>query len=1071
MGKGEANLHQQQPNHEGQSASGLICPGCSMVFNRIAKGLSFRCVFVLVLSLSVFLSGIFWILPHRATNSGFDATQAIKLSATVQAYFRLEKPVTDLVPHIGRLEYDINGEIGVPGTEVAILSMHQFPAHNWTDVVFGFLSDPINVPIVPVSLSVLRSSLVELFLKQSNLTLTTSIFGQPSTLEILKYPGGITVIPGQPASIWQLPEILFNFTLNNCIDDIVENFGELKEQLKFGLYLRPYENVYLQITNTMGSTTAAPVVVQASLMSEFGGFGPQRLRQLAQIITGSPTKNLGLDNSVFGKVKSISLSSYLKGTLSATPPTVSPAPTPEPSISPYLASPVYAPAPSPDIHHLSSAPSKVPAHPHPCPHQGSRIPPSSPPTSRSYPTVPPTYPPRIPPSSSPPSSQLSPHVSPAPVVSYAPSPEDKGIAQDLISPSPGPSLSSLAVGPLYKEIRLLQLSGVFIFLLFCWSRRFFEHLQRRAKKKSLQKEEIREKEGEIPDALRMGKSEANLQQQQQQRQTQEAQNSSGLICPRCSVVFRKIGKELSFRCVAVLILSFSILLSGIFWIPHYYANSSQFDAKEKIKLSATVQAYFRLEKPVMDLVPRIRRLEYDINGEIGVPGTKVAILSMHQFDASDLTDVVFGALSDPINVPIDPVYLSVLRSSLVDLFLKQYNLTLTASIFGQPSMFEILKYPGGITVIPVQSASIWQKPQILFNFTLNNSISDIVENFVELNEQLKFGLHLRPYEDVFLRMINIIGSTKAPPVVVQASLVSDVGVIVPERLKQLVQTITGSRAKNLGLNNTVFGKVKSISLSSYPKGAPVATSPTPSPAPSPEPTPSPAPSPEPTPSPAPSPESSISPYPASPVHSPEPSPHSHYLPPALSPDIHHLPPAPLPDIYLLPPAPSPDIRHLPLAPSPGIHLLSPAPSPEIHHLPPAPSPEIHHLPPAPSPEIHHLPPAPSKVPAHPRPCPYHGSRIPPISSPTSRSNPTAPPTYATNGSPYSPSLSPSSQLSPHVPHAPITFYASSPGNKGSAQDSISPSPSSSSSAGAFYKEIWLLEFSGLLIFHLLCWFG
>ncbi|TQD69311.1 hypothetical protein C1H46_045156 [Malus baccata] len=86
----------------------------------------------------------------------------------------------------------------------------------------------------------------------------------------------------------------------------------------------------------------------------------------------------------------------------------------------------------------------------------------------------------------------------------------------------------------------------------------------------------------------MGKSEANLQQQQQQqqqRQTQEAQNSSGLICPRCSVVFRKIGKELSFRCVAVLILSFSILLSGIFWIPHYYANSSQFDAKEEIKLS------------------------------------------------------------------------------------------------------------------------------------------------------------------------------------------------------------------------------------------------------------------------------------------------------------------------------------------------------------------------------------------------------------------------------------------------------------------------------------------------------
>ncbi|XP_048439270.1 inverted formin-2-like [Pyrus x bretschneideri] len=542
----------------------------------------------------------------------------------------------------------------------------------------------------------------------------------------------------------------------------------------------------------------------------------------------------------------------------------------------------------------------------------------------------------------------------------------------------------------------------------------------------------------------MGKSEANLQEQQQQqqqeqqRQIQEAQNSSGLICLRCSVVFSRIGRELSFRCVVVLILSFSILLSGIIWIPHFHAIISQFDARQEIKLSATVQAYFRLEKPVTDLVPHIQRLEYDINAEIGVPGAKVAILSMHQFDASDQTDVVFGALSDPINVPIDPVFLSVLKSSLVELFLKQSNLTLTASIFGEPSMFEILKCPGGITVIPVQSASIWQKPQILFNFTLNNSISDIVENFVELKEQLKFGLHLRPYEDVFLRIINKIGSTEAPPVVVLASLVSDVGIIAPQRLKQLVQTIRGSRAKNLGLNNTVFGKVKSISLSSCPKGAPSATPPTPSPAPSSEP--------------------SISPYPASPV----PSPGIHHLPPApaLSPDIHHLPPAPLPDINPLPPAPSPDIHHLPLAPSPGTHLLAPAPSPDVHHLPPAPSPEIYHL-----------SPTPSKAPAHPRPCPYHGSRIPPVSSPTSRSNPTAPPTYDTNGSPYSPSPSPSSHFSSHVPAAPVAPYASSPGNKGSAQDSISPSPSSSSSAGAFYKEIWLLKFSVLVIFHLLCWFG
>lgn len=119
--------------------------------------------------------------------------------------------------------------------------MHQNDAYNWTNVVFGVLSYPINAPMIPVSLSVLRSSLVELFLKQTNLTVTTSIFGQPSMFEILKFPGGITVIPGQSASIWQIPQILFNFTLNNSTSDIVENFVQLKEQLRFGLHLRSYE--------------------------------------------------------------------------------------------------------------------------------------------------------------------------------------------------------------------------------------------------------------------------------------------------------------------------------------------------------------------------------------------------------------------------------------------------------------------------------------------------------------------------------------------------------------------------------------------------------------------------------------------------------------------------------------------------------------------------------------------------------------------------------------------------------------------------------------------------------------
>ncbi|CAL2254146.1 unnamed protein product [Prunus armeniaca] len=137
----------------------------------------------------------------------------------------------------------------------------------------------------------------------------------------------------------------------------------------------------------------------------------------------------------------ISLSSYLKGTLNATPLTPSPAPSPEPTISPYPASPVHSPAPSSDTVIISHQhhPTKVPPHPRPCPYHGSGIPPSSSPTSHPNPTVPPTCAPNGSPysPSTSPSSQLPPHVLPAPVVSNAP----KGSAQDLISPSPSPSLS------------------------------------------------------------------------------------------------------------------------------------------------------------------------------------------------------------------------------------------------------------------------------------------------------------------------------------------------------------------------------------------------------------------------------------------------------------------------------------------------------------------------------------------------------------------------------------------------------------------------------------------------------
>lgn len=67
-------------------------------------------------------------------------------------------------------------------------------------------------------------------------------------------------------------------------------------------------------------------------------------------------------------------------------------------------------------------------------------------------------------------------------------------------------------------------------------------------------------------------------------------------------------------------------------------------------------------------------------------------------------------------------------------------------MFGDPLSFEVLKFPGGITIIPFQSAYLLQKVQIGFNFTLNFSIHEIQENFQELTSQLKSGLHLAAYE-------------------------------------------------------------------------------------------------------------------------------------------------------------------------------------------------------------------------------------------------------------------------------------------------------------------------------------
>ncbi|PKA49998.1 hypothetical protein AXF42_Ash017537 [Apostasia shenzhenica] len=335
MGKPEEQ-HIEIPPAESAAAAATGAP------HRCAAGIrrlfSVRCGVVLILSVGVFLSAIFWI-PHGRFRSGLVPDRASAASAEIQASFILQKPLSLLASHTEKLEYDIFEEIGIPNTKVSIISMQPTAAMNSTSVAFGVLPDPTHASISLPALSLLRSSFIDLVLQQINLTLTSSFFGETLSFEVLKFPGGITIIPPQTASIWERTQALFNFTVSNSIFQIKDNLKEMKEQLKFGLKLKTHENVYVQMTNVDGSTVASPVTVQATVLSDYGfdNLPPNRLKQLADILTVSHDQNLGLNHSVFGEVNSIVLSSYLNMLVSSLG-----APCPSPSLAP-----VAAPWPSP----------------------------------------------------------------------------------------------------------------------------------------------------------------------------------------------------------------------------------------------------------------------------------------------------------------------------------------------------------------------------------------------------------------------------------------------------------------------------------------------------------------------------------------------------------------------------------------------------------------------------------------------------------------------------------------------------------------------------------------------------
>jgi hypothetical protein len=112
---------------------------------------------------------------------------------------------------------------------------------NWTNVIFTIAPYPENSTIPSTWLSILRASFMSLVVRQSTLHLTESLFGNSSSFELLKFPGGITITPPQPAFLLQKPHATFNFTLNSPIYKIQDRTTELKDQMKAGLLFNTYE--------------------------------------------------------------------------------------------------------------------------------------------------------------------------------------------------------------------------------------------------------------------------------------------------------------------------------------------------------------------------------------------------------------------------------------------------------------------------------------------------------------------------------------------------------------------------------------------------------------------------------------------------------------------------------------------------------------------------------------------------------------------------------------------------------------------------------------------------------------
>lgn len=112
---------------------------------------------------------------------------------------------------------------------------------NITKVVFGVDPAEKGSKLSSTDKSLVRDYLQDFVMEEPPLSLTQSLFGDPFSFEVLKFPEGITIIPPQNVFLLQKVQIPFNFTLNFSIHQIRENFAELTSQLRAGLRLSPLE--------------------------------------------------------------------------------------------------------------------------------------------------------------------------------------------------------------------------------------------------------------------------------------------------------------------------------------------------------------------------------------------------------------------------------------------------------------------------------------------------------------------------------------------------------------------------------------------------------------------------------------------------------------------------------------------------------------------------------------------------------------------------------------------------------------------------------------------------------------